>query len=95
MGETFGDIASGGPLLLAVGVALVAGLVSFLSPCVLPLVPGYLSYVTGLVGSGPGTTPRSRRPDRGEGPSGGSGAMIAVEQVFRRRSSGTPGCAAR
>jgi cytochrome c-type biogenesis protein len=40
-----------GSLLLAAPVALAAGLVSFLSPCVLPLVPGYLSYVTGLSGA--------------------------------------------
>lgn len=39
-----------GSLLLALPVALAAGLVSFLSPCVLPLVPGYLSYVTGMSG---------------------------------------------
>lgn len=51
MGETFAELAKGGPLLLAVGVAALAGLVSFLSPCVLPLVPGYLSYVTGLAGA--------------------------------------------
>jgi cytochrome c-type biogenesis protein len=51
MGETFAELAEGGPLLLAVGVAALAGLVSFLSPCVLPLVPGYLSYVTGLAGA--------------------------------------------
>ena len=38
----------GGSLLLAVPVALAAGAVSFASPCVLPLVPGYLSYVTGM-----------------------------------------------
>ena len=37
-----------GSLLLAVPLAATAGVVSFLSPCVLPLVPGYLSYVTGL-----------------------------------------------
>ena len=37
--------------MLAVGVAAIAGLVSFLSPCVLPLVPGYLSYMTGLAGA--------------------------------------------
>jgi cytochrome c-type biogenesis protein len=43
--------AAGGSLLLAIPVAMLAGLVSFLSPCVLPLVPGYLSYVTGLSGS--------------------------------------------
>lgn len=40
-----------GPLLLAVPVALAAGAASFISPCVLPLVPGYLSYVTGMAGS--------------------------------------------
>jgi cytochrome c-type biogenesis protein len=51
MGETFAELARGGPLLLAVGAAALAGLVSFLSPCVLPLVPGYLSYVTGLAGA--------------------------------------------
>jgi cytochrome c-type biogenesis protein len=40
-----------GPLVLAAPVALAAGAVSFLSPCVLPLVPGYLSYVTGMSGA--------------------------------------------
>jgi cytochrome c-type biogenesis protein len=39
-----------GSMLLAVPIALAAGLVSFLSPCVLPLVPGYLGYLTGLSG---------------------------------------------
>jgi cytochrome c-type biogenesis protein len=43
--------AANGSLLLAIPVAMLAGLVSFLSPCVLPLVPGYLSYVTGLSGA--------------------------------------------
>jgi cytochrome c-type biogenesis protein len=40
-----------GSLLIAAPVALAAGAVSFLSPCVLPLVPGYLSYVTGMSGA--------------------------------------------
>jgi cytochrome c-type biogenesis protein len=44
-------IAESGPLVAAAGVAALAGLASFLSPCVLPLVPGYLSYVTGLAGA--------------------------------------------
>lgn len=39
-----------GALLLAIPVAVLGGLVSFFSPCVLPLVPGYLSYVTGVTG---------------------------------------------
>lgn len=51
MNSPFADIALDGPLLIAVGVAVLAGLVSFLSPCILPLVPGYLSYVTGLAGA--------------------------------------------
>ena len=40
-----------GALLAAIPVAMFAGLVSFFSPCVLPLVPGYLSYVTGVTGT--------------------------------------------
>jgi len=40
-----------GALLLALPIAMLGGLVSFFSPCVLPLVPGYLSYVTGVSGT--------------------------------------------
>jgi cytochrome c-type biogenesis protein len=52
--------AANGSLLLAAPVALLAGLVSFLSPCVLPLVPGYLSYVTGLSGADLGSEDREQ-----------------------------------
>ncbi|HEX2130319.1 MAG TPA: cytochrome c biogenesis CcdA family protein [Actinophytocola sp.] len=44
-------LASDGPLLLAAGVALLAGVISFASPCVVPLVPGYLAYLAALVGA--------------------------------------------
>jgi len=44
-------VVTGGSLLLAIPLAFLAGLVSFLSPCVLPLAPGYLAYVTGLTGA--------------------------------------------
>jgi cytochrome c-type biogenesis protein len=50
-GDSFARTVDTGPLALAILVAVIAGLVSFLSPCVLPLVPGYLSYVTGLTGA--------------------------------------------
>lgn len=43
--------ASAGSLALAIPVAVIAGLVSFFSPCVIPLLPGYLSYATGLSGA--------------------------------------------
>lgn len=51
-GASFAHAVTDGPLVVGMLVAGVAGLVSFLSPCVLPLVPGYLSYVTGLAGAG-------------------------------------------
>lgn len=51
LGDWFRDTALGGSLLLAVPVAIAAGLVSFFSPCVVPLLPGYLSYTTGLSGA--------------------------------------------
>ncbi|MER7702879.1 cytochrome c biogenesis protein CcdA [Kitasatospora sp. NPDC097605] len=50
LADTTGTIQSGA-LLVAAPIALAAGLVSFFSPCVLPLVPGYLSYVTGFSAS--------------------------------------------
>lgn len=46
------ELVQSGPLLLAMPVAAAAGAVTFLSPCVLPLVPGYLSYITGMSGTG-------------------------------------------
>ena len=45
------DLVSSGPLLLAIPVAAAAGAVTFLSPCCLPLVPGYLAYITGMSGA--------------------------------------------
>ena len=65
MGETFADLVTDGPLLVASAVAAMVGLISFASPCVLPLVPGYLSYVTGLVGSGAPATAVASPPAEG------------------------------
>jgi cytochrome c-type biogenesis protein len=45
------ETVASGSLLLAMLLAFAAGIVSFASPCVLPLAPGYLSYVTGLTGA--------------------------------------------
>jgi cytochrome c-type biogenesis protein len=49
--DWFQQTAASGSLALAIPVAMIAGLVSFFSPCVIPLLPGYLSYATGLSGA--------------------------------------------
>ena len=54
------QLVTSGPLILALPVAAAAGAVTFLSPCCLPLVPGYLSFVTGMAGAdgaAPGPAP--------------------------------------
>lgn len=46
------------PLLLGIGIAAIGGLLSFVSPCVMPLVPGYLGYLTGTIVEGTESLPR-------------------------------------
>jgi cytochrome c-type biogenesis protein len=61
------DTAISGPILVSAGLAVVAGAVSFASPCCVPLVPGYLAYLSGVVGADApavdiaDTTPRAGR----------------------------------
>lgn len=79
VGAAFQATALSGSLLLAVAVAAAAGLVAFLSPCVLPVVPGYLGYVSGLagqsaVGPGAGVGARRARPR--------TGRMLAGSALF-------------
>ena len=71
------QLVTSGPLILALPVAAAAGAVTFLSPCCLPLVPGYLSFVTGMTGAagvsaGPGGQPAGA-PRAGPRRSGGGG----------------------
>ena len=75
--DPIGTTILSGSLLLAAPLALAAGLVSFLSPCVLPLVPGYLSYVTGMSGS----HVRERQEVSGDG---GTVTDIDTELASRR-----------
>jgi cytochrome c-type biogenesis protein len=58
--DWFESTVLSGSLLLALPVAAVAGLVSFFSPCVVPLLPGYLSYATGLSGADLASARRGR-----------------------------------
>ncbi|SJN11836.1 Cytochrome c-type biogenesis protein CcdA (DsbD analog) [Leucobacter sp. 7(1)] len=55
------DVVADGQLLVASLIAIAAGLISFLSPCVLPLVPGYLAYASASAGAAPGQAPERRR----------------------------------
>ncbi|MFG2054101.1 cytochrome c biogenesis CcdA family protein [Micromonospora sp. NPDC048930] len=84
MGETFRQLAESGPVLLAIGAAALAGLVSFLSPCVLPLMPGYLSYVTGLAGADLEGRPRAdTAPAAGDDGATGGGVAVAAPPQTR------------
>lgn len=60
VGASLASVALDGTLIAAIGVAFLAGLVSFASPCVVPLVPGYLAYVSGLAGADADTRARAR-----------------------------------
>ncbi|WP_151525693.1 cytochrome c biogenesis CcdA family protein [Serinicoccus kebangsaanensis] len=61
------ELVLSGPLLLAVGVAALAGVVSFASPCVLPLVPGFLGYLGGMTPGRPGVAQEAGGPAPGVG----------------------------
>ncbi|GHC70685.1 cytochrome C biogenesis protein CcdA [Nocardiopsis terrae] len=74
--DPIGTTVLTGSLLLAAPLALAAGLVSFLSPCVLPLVPGYLSYVSGMSG----TQVREREESTAAG-GGGAAATRTVADI--------------
>ena len=73
-------LAVSGPLLAAVAVAVLAGAVSFASPCVVPLVPGYLAYLAGLVGADapPATADEARAPRSGRWRVAGAAALFVA-----------------
>jgi cytochrome c-type biogenesis protein len=73
-----GQLVSSGPLILALPVAAAAGAVTFLSPCCLPLVPGYLSFVTGMAGAGGSPSAAAALGDLPEPPPDGSGVAVAA-----------------
>ncbi|MBF6183005.1 cytochrome c biogenesis CcdA family protein [Nocardia otitidiscaviarum] len=82
VGESFQQTASSGPLLLALGACVLAGLVSFASPCVVPLVPGYLSYLAGLVGAeAPPVTVESAKREAARG-----GSTALAEKTAKNRA---------
>ncbi len=82
VGESFQQTAASGPILLALGACLLAGLVSFASPCVIPLVPGYVAYLAGVVGAErPPVTAVAAERQRA------AAATMTLEERRSRRSS--------
>jgi cytochrome c-type biogenesis protein len=79
------QLVTSGPLILALPVAAAAGAVTFLSPCCLPLVPGYLSFVTGMAGASGSAPAVASAPDVASVPAAasapaaeGGGPSVAV-----------------
>ena len=81
MGDWFAQVAGSGSMLLAVPIAVLAGLVSFFSPCVIPLLPGYLSYATGLSGADLADSSESQ-PHRGRMLAGSVLFVLGFSVVF-------------
>ncbi|MGD9618927.1 MAG: cytochrome c biogenesis CcdA family protein [Mycolicibacterium sp.] len=73
---SIGELTASGPLLLALSVSAIAGVVSFASPCVIPLVPGYLSYLAAVVGVD------------GDPASGATGSAVVALRGARLRVAG-------
>ena len=84
LGATFAGIVTDGSLLLAIAVAALVGLISFASPCVLPLVPGYLGYVAGLTGAS-AAQPSALATDRITSTTGAIGTAAARPSRSDRR----------
>jgi cytochrome c-type biogenesis protein len=80
------SLVTSGPVLLAAPVAAAAGLLSFASPCVLPLVPGYLSYVAGMSGADAVAEAQAPEPVVDEVELGAGGTAVLVRPTIRARA---------
>jgi cytochrome c-type biogenesis protein len=82
-----GQLVTNGPLILAVPVVAAAGAITFASPCCLPLIPGYLSYLTGMSGAGVASTGQDAQEPAGgasvaAGPARTQGRTVAGAALF-------------
>ena len=87
------SLVSSGPLLLAIPVAAAAGAVTFLSPCCLPLVPGYLAYITGMSGADATAVPADE--DAAGGTAVGAGNADAAAGAGASAGAGAGGVTTR
>jgi len=74
------QLMTSGPVILALPVAAAAGAVTFLSPCCLPLVSGYISFVTGMTGASESSsaTPEAGEPEHAISPRQGTAPGVAT-----------------
>jgi cytochrome c-type biogenesis protein len=77
-----GTLMSSGPLILAIPVAAAAGAITFLSPCCLPLIPGYLSYVTGMSGADAQQADSAGPASRGRTVAGAALIVLGFSALF-------------
>ena len=91
MGGGIGHLVLSGPLILAVPVAAAAGAVTFLSPCVLPLVPGYLSYVAGMSGVDAQASPAGDGHPAGTGSTAATGSAASTGSTVATDSTAATG----
>ncbi|MEH3155711.1 MAG: cytochrome c biogenesis CcdA family protein [Gordonia paraffinivorans] len=78
VGSSFASTAASGPIILALVACAAAGLISFASPCVVPLVPGYLSYLAGLVGAEAPPVRAGEKVSRGRGRVAGAALLFVL-----------------
>jgi cytochrome c-type biogenesis protein len=91
LGETFAGVVTDGSLMVAFAVAALVGLISFASPCCLPLVPGYISYIAGLAGSGVAAeSDRDSRQLRSPDPASAAAASGASTPAMTTARPSTP-----
>jgi len=83
-----GQLVMNGPLILAVPVAAAAGAITFASPCCLPLIPGYLSYLTGMSGAG-AASPATATQDQDGEPATGAATAAEPARTRGRAVAGT------
>jgi len=88
VGDAFAQAAVSGSLLAAVPVALLAGLVSFASPCVLPLVPAYVGYLGGMSAA---TAPRRTRVPAAAGAPLDLAAHLPAQPALTATAAAAPG----
>lgn len=94
IGQQFADAAATGPLMIGILAAAAAGLISFASPCVVPLAPGYMSHLASVVG-GEVDCDAWSATQRISAPGGGTGWMTSERVGLSLETESTKAALAR